>query len=117
MKKGKTIKLGEKRDYPEPLASAEISEEERNKIHYPSLWLHDRKSFPDLPKRGVALVEYDIVSRTETKRDNEKPTCSLDIEIRSFTPVEEKGEVESDDDSREEAEEAFERGMKDAEKD
>ena len=54
---------------------------------YPTIWVDNSPKPVDLPKKGKAVVDYEIVSKTTRERDG-KTTHDASIEIRTIESVE-----------------------------
>jgi len=54
---------------------------------YPTIWVDGSPKPVELPKRGKAVVDYEIVSKTTRERDG-KTTHDASIEIHTIEPVE-----------------------------
>ena len=81
---------------PAPVSSDETDGVEDSKVHYPSVYLYDIKGLSKLPKKGRAVIEFDVRSVTRSNQDGVE-SCSMEMEIKSI-------ESESCDSEDEEAE-------------
>jgi len=87
--------LGEK--IKNPVEIEALNEEADTKVHYPSLWFHNKSELKDLPSEGTAMIKYKkIMEREENVTVNGKSEhrYTTELEIRAIRSCEDDGEME-----------------------
>ena len=74
-------------------------EDEKEKIHYPTAYL-EGDEFADLPKEGVMVIKFKVVSKTVSERHGEK-RVAVDLELRKLLDVKAKENPEEKEEDRE----------------
>jgi hypothetical protein len=106
---------------------AALEKEADSKVHYPSLWFHNKAELKDLPKEGTAVIHYKkIMEREETITINGKKEQRYTTELQ-IHGIKSTGAGESAPEEAEESEEyeknepddedAIEKGLEAASKD
>lgn len=94
MPKEYPMDLGRSFDPPEMVCVSE--EEAKENIHYPTVYL-EGDEFAELPKEGVLVAKFKVVSKTIAERDGEK-RVSCDVELRKLLDVKAKDNPEPQED-------------------
>lgn len=97
--------------YPE-----DLEEVDGKKMRFPSIYLSDLSSDPNLKDEGYALIKYKVRERGERENDKNGKTFRIELDIKSIGQCdgpEEKEEKKSDGEA---SDDAIEQGLKEAEK-
>lgn len=60
------------------------------RVNYPTLYVSGKKESVELPDKGTATIQYRIRNRSMTKYGEDEAKHSVDIEVQSIEPHEEK---------------------------
>jgi hypothetical protein len=96
MMSGEYHDLGE--EIKNPVEIAALNEESDTKVHYPSLWFHNKSELKDLPSEGTAMIKYKkIMEREENVTINGKSEhrYTTELEIRGIRSCEHEEEMEN----------------------
>jgi hypothetical protein len=108
--------LGE--EIKNPVEVEAIKEELNSRVHYPSLWFHDKEGLKSLPKEGTAVIHYKkIMEREEKVTEGGKTTSryTTELQIHGIQPGE-ATESEAEEANEPDDEDAIEKGLEAASK-